>query len=169
MKPFIGLKQWKYLCIQHLVQHIPPNTPKIDKFIRELVEDAYWHTVASQVRQPNTNFHIDPHVLLLQLTTTNSAIQIVVTTPLLQCTPDLANYLQIAGHPKQSGLYDTLWRKFFWLQIASDAYRRVDQCCNCACNQNCNWRKYPLQLFLPFRISRFCDQRYSWLVSKDCM
>lgn len=69
-----------------------PNTPTIDESTCERTKDAFGSTMAFQVRQHDTKFHINHDVLLVLQSTIDGPMQIIVPTPLQQLILTHAQY-----------------------------------------------------------------------------
>lgn len=103
-----------------------PATPTAAELIREQEKGTHCRAIRSQVGQPNTDFHIDRHGLLVRRSTIDGVVQIIVLTPLRQRVLILAHYPPVARHSEQHQLNDKLRRKLFWTRMADDGYNTVD-------------------------------------------
>lgn len=149
------------LIAMHVLSDTPngtvdtPATPKSTEFVCRQARDKYFHALISQVEKPDAEFQIDYHKLLVHRLTIDGAIQVVVPALLRQQTLALAQCPPMVGHPKYCRMYETLWCKLYWPEMANEVYSKIDCCSSCVriCN---NYRhKRRLQLFSSVRSLEF--------------
>lgn len=98
----------------------------------EQAKDALCRRVAGTVRTPSFCYSYDLHGILISTAPINSATQTVVASLLRPRLFYLAHYPNLAGHPGECCMYNTMKRELYRPYVASDVYMTVADRFECA-------------------------------------
>ena len=110
-----------------------PLTPlAIEELLEEEKEDEFCQEARARLANyPKCQYFEDHHGLVCRRAQKDNAEQIILPKTLRRKALLLAYYPQLAGHPGESSMYQTLRRTFYWPSMALNAYYTVRQCYSC--------------------------------------
>lgn len=118
------------------------------EILRLKATNAYYRIGQSQVIHGSSEFHVTTDSLLLRRSRVDGALQIVVPPSFCRPTLMLSNHSQIARHPSQHRMYNTLGRGFiYWSHMAVDFELIFSECQCCALKNSTYRQKCKLHLF----------------------
>ena len=131
------------------IAFVPVRLTK-DELLEAQSTDDFCQTVLSRLsRNLETHFFEGNDGLLRREHPTDPEIfQILVPDTLRPRVLDLAHHTIQAGHPGQTRMHRHIRETYYWPQVATDIYKKMRNCTNCAKNRvKLRKRTHPLRIF----------------------